>query len=169
MTRPWVPLQSSTIANAKWIRSSIEERGAWATAILVALHGDPEGTVVHDTLVAHLEAGRASDPEALIARLVKLRLLDVLDENRYLVHDRETHWPLYRGPSDLPDAARERKRRSRHVTRCHDMSRDVTPSHAGHDRGEEKREEEIYQEVRERPVVARADKKHGLSKIGAAP
>lgn len=116
---------SSLSTHWKWIGLSMAERGAWITLLSLA-HGFEPRWEFRDRrhVCLLLQRERADDADGLYDALVGARLLDETEDGRVVVHDHKRWQPV---PSDLPEARRERKQRSRDgVTRSH---ADVTPSH----------------------------------------
>lgn len=139
MSRDWAKVHASLSSHPKWIRLSPIGRGAWSTLLLAAMPLDGRFKD-RDHVIAILERDRFDNAVAVVDELVRIRLLDI-DETGVEMHDWPDHQPLYRGPSDEPEAVAERKRRSRARKASHDVSRDVT---SGHDRGDKSREEKNY-------------------------
>jgi hypothetical protein len=67
-------------------------------------------------------ADRFDNVQEVVDELVSLRLVDI-DEDDFVIHDWDDHQPLQGGPSDEPEAVRDRKRvsRSRLITTSHDQ------------------------------------------------
>jgi hypothetical protein len=107
------------------------ELGAWT-----ALRSEAElrtGAVFADReeAVLVLKRRKIPRPAAMLDRLVGLTLFDVDDKGRVTVHDRSDHdRPLY--PSDTPEQAAERQRRSR-ARHERVTSRDIAHGDDGHD------------------------------------
>jgi hypothetical protein len=125
----WFIVWQSLARHRKFIRLTPELRGAWLTLALWAASGEPRGTLEdRGTVEELLRRDGFTDPAAMLDGLIGVGLLEDAGD-RIALHD---WWGWERYPSDLPDATRERKRRSRtnrsDVTTGHDSHESVTPT-----------------------------------------
>lgn len=153
MSRPWLKLWTGTAHHVKWMKLHPVGRGAWTTLLLLApTEGAFESREQVETLLAR---DNFDDVTGVVDDLIRLRLLDVAEDGRVVFHDWTDHQPLWRGPSDDPDAKAERNRRDhqrRKRERASDRERD---SASGSDRGEsEESQRRIGEETPSVPLGA---------------
>ena len=74
--------------NPKWLALSLEERGAWITLMTIASALEP-AWCFQGAEHAGMLLGRegAENAQALLDRLIEVRLLDVTDDGALVVHD----------------------------------------------------------------------------------
>lgn len=126
----WFPVYARAVRNHDKFRGlSLADLGAWCDLRAeVELLGDEPFAGREDAV--HVLTRRTSREEAerIVAKLIRVRLLDRLDRGRLAIHDLRDHSGRY--PSEQPEATRDRKRASRDRGR---ESRDVTSeSRVGH-------------------------------------
>jgi hypothetical protein len=164
MGRHYLKVQVAIVDHEKYLDATWSARASHLELLCRA--ASTEGTLrSRRHAVQLLRRAGCPDGEADVAELLRLRLLDEQADGALVIHD----WPdwqgTYRGPSDEPEAAAERKRRQRArertgsaVTNGHEVSRGVTNGHEPTvtDTTEESRGEEIQGdsgEERERAPV----------------
>jgi hypothetical protein len=135
MARTYARGYASMASDPKWIDLSWLARGTWSTLWFAAIPLD--GRLKSRKHAERLLQRDGCPAEAIapsVDELIDAELLDVEADGSLVFHDWQEHQPTYRGPSDEPDAAAERKRQQR--ARERDVSRPVTTSHdvtSGHD------------------------------------
>jgi len=127
MAKPWVRLYRDAILKPKVGRLTLEERGFWASLLMLS---DDDGTLPSEEDVAW--AARVSETEVigLMSRLVTAGLVtrDSHDGvTTYRLHD----WGDHQHASDADPTARERKQRQREREKAQKsaVTRDVTVGH----------------------------------------
>jgi hypothetical protein len=110
--RHYARLLAELADHPKWLDLSALGRSAWITLYLRAIPSEGRlKSLAHCEML--LRRDRIPTPAKLVQELVDGHLLDVADDGSVGFHDFETHQPIYRGPSDDPEAVRERMRRLR--------------------------------------------------------
>jgi hypothetical protein len=137
--REYVRLWSDLASHPKWGRLSLVLRGAWASLLAYAgSRNDPTFTV--ERAVWLLARDGDDEAEAHVVALVEARWLD-REGDTVSLHDWDDHQPLYRGPSDSPEAkaARNALRPRTRVERAGARGSDVERVRATEERRREER------------------------------
>lgn len=129
------PLQS----DRRWLRLSIEQRGAWITLALFASSPEEPGSLAdRDTAELLLIREGVADPGPLLEALAAREMIEFATDGS-IEFPVGIDWTA-RAPSAEPEATRERKRRSRIRQRSsrggHDESRPVTTERVERDERE---------------------------------
>jgi hypothetical protein len=140
----WIRVYGESLqSDRRWIRLSMEERGAWISLAFFASSPEEPGALAdRETAELLLRRDGATDPARLLDALLASGLVELVEEESAVAFTEAIDW-TQRAPSDEPAATRERKRRERRrrqesravtspVTTSHEPSRQI---------GEERREE----------------------------
>lgn len=149
MARTWAKVHADMAQHPKWLDLSWPGRAAWVTLFAQGIPTEARyKSRAHVTRLLTRDGCEPTVAEQAVDELEAAGLLDITEAGVAL-HDWAEWQATYRGPSDEPEAAAERKRAQRERDRRaaeeaaaaqgHDESRPVT---SGHDRGDKRRGEE---------------------------
>lgn len=109
--RPWIKLHTGLLHDQDFLAMPARLRGVWTTAYLaVALDGDSCKNRARLQFLLGLFG--VTNPAAAVKDLDRAKWLEDVGDGAVTIRGFNKHQAVYRGPSDLPEAKAERKRRS---------------------------------------------------------
>jgi hypothetical protein len=135
----WYAVHHELATNAKWLRLSLEERGAWVTLLTIAAGGADRGSLRDRATAEALlrrDTGQTVDAaRELVSTLIAAEWIDEdPDSGRLTFHDFDLWQLRVKKPSDWPEEIRRRVAEHRERKRIEQDKQDrtgqVTPRNA---------------------------------------